>query len=200
MRKPLGLALLTLLLWTSTAWAENPRVEIVVRDYGSIVVELLKEEAPISVASFLEDGEAGWYEGTVFHRVIPRFMLQGGGFDEEYQFKPTDKALPNEADNGVKNDRGTVAMARKAEPHTASVQFFINLVDNEFLNHTAKTQQGWGYTVFGRVVDGMEVADAIAQVPTQRNRISEATPLTPVVIERVVVVERESAVEPEAGP
>ena len=190
MRRPPLLVLTALLAAAAPpSFAENPRVEIVVRDHGSIVVELFEQEAPLTVASFLEEVRAGWYEGTVFHRVIPGFMVQGGGFDASYQFKPTDKALRNEADNGLRNDRGTVAMARRPDPHTASVQFFVNLVDNDFLNHTAKTPRGWGYTVFGRVVEGMEVADAIAEVPTRRDRVSEATPVTPVVIERAVVLE-----------
>ncbi|MDX1502079.1 MAG: peptidylprolyl isomerase [Thermoanaerobaculia bacterium] len=190
MRRPPLLVLTALLAAAAPpSFAENPRVEIVVRDHGSIVVELFEQEAPLTVASFLEEVRAGWYEGTVFHRVIPGFMIQGGGFDASYQFKPTDKALRNEADNGLRNDRGTVAMARRPDPHTASVQFFVNLVDNDFLNHTAKTPRGWGYTVFGRVVEGMEVADAIAEVPTRRDRVSEATPVTPVVIERAVVLE-----------
>jgi peptidyl-prolyl cis-trans isomerase B (cyclophilin B) len=133
---------------------------------GNIVLELDAAAAPETVASFVENVEQGFYEGTIFHRVIKDFMIQGGGLTPNMELKETRKSVQNEADNGLKNDRGTVAMARKGDPHSASVQFFINTVDNDFLNHKGPTPQGWGYAVFGRVVEGMEVVDAIASSPT----------------------------------
>jgi peptidyl-prolyl cis-trans isomerase B (cyclophilin B) len=158
-------------------------------NHGRIVVELLAAEAPETVRNFLDYVAAGFYDGTLFHRVIPGFMIQGGGFDREQRQKPTRASIRNEADNGVRNRRGTVAMARTSEPHSATAQFFINLKDNSFLDHSAKTAQGWGYTVFGRVVEGMEVVDRIAQVRTSQGRISEAVPAEAVVIEKAAAQE-----------
>lgn len=132
---------------------------------GEIVLELDLESAPITTRSFLENVDAGTYDGLIFHRVIPNFMVQGGGFTQDMKPLETDKSLENEADNGLKNLRGTVAMARRQDPHSASIQFYVNVVDNPALDHTAKTPEGWGYTVFARVVEGMEVADAISLVP-----------------------------------
>ncbi|AKV00644.1 Peptidyl-prolyl cis-trans isomerase PpiB [Labilithrix luteola] len=133
---------------------------------GTIEIELDAERAPKSAANFLRYVDDGHYGGTIFHRVIRGFMAQGGGFDEGYEKKSVREPVPNEADNGLKNARGTVAMARTNDPHSATAQFFINLVDNGFLDHTAKTASGWGYTVFGKVISGMDVVDQMAAVPT----------------------------------
>ena len=146
---------------------EQASPQVVLRtSLGDITLELDGAKAPVTTENFLSYVSSGHFNGTVFHRVIPGFMIQGGGFSEDMKQKPTAAPITNEADNGLKNDRGTVAMARTSEPHSASSQFFINLKDNDFLNHTAKTPQGWGYTVFAKVVEGMGVVDTIAQVKT----------------------------------
>jgi peptidyl-prolyl cis-trans isomerase B (cyclophilin B) len=163
----------------------NPTVALNT-NHGPIVVELYADKAPKTVQNFLEYVGAGFYDGTLFHRVIPGFMIQGGGFDAAQRQKPTRPPIANEADNGLANERGTVAMARTGDPHSATAQFFINLKDNSFLNHSGKTPQGWGYAVFGRVIEGMEAVDRIARVPTDRGRISEAVPLEQVVIDKAV--------------
>lgn len=165
----------------------NPMVALETNQ-GRIVLELDAEKAPKTVENFLQYVEAGFYDGTLFHRVIPSFMIQGGGFDAHQRQKPTRAAIQNEADNGLANSRGTIAMARTGDPHSATAQFFINLKDNGFLNHSGKTAQGWGYTVFGRVTEGMDVVDKIARTPTAQGRISEAVPQQPVVIDRASVV------------
>ena len=139
---------------------------IVETNHGSFVIALDPAKAPKSVENFLRYVDAKFYDGTVFHRVISTFMVQGGGYDQSYERKPTQPPIPNEADNGLVNQRGTVAMARTSDPHSATAQFFVNVVDNDFLNHTAKNAQGWGYAVFGRVVEGMEVIDKIKAEPT----------------------------------
>jgi len=153
------------LAWTNRAGAENPKVELDTSK-GKIVLELFADKAPDTVANFLAYVDAQFYDGTIFHRVIPGFMIQGGGFTAEMQQKPTGAPVNNEADNQLKNVRGSIAMARTSDPHSATAQFFINLADNDFLNHTAKTGKGWGYAVFGEVTAGMEVVDAIAGVQT----------------------------------
>ena len=158
-----------------------PRV-VLETSKGNIVLELNAEKAPKTVESFLATVRSGFYDGTIFHRVIKGFMLQAGGHDGDGTLKPTSVQVTNEADNGLKNVRGSVAMARKADPHSASVQFFINHADNAFLDHTGKTPQGWGYAVFGKVVEGMDVVDAIAEVPVRRSGLSEAQPLEDVVL------------------
>lgn len=155
---------------------------------GNITLELDRANAPITVESFLENVNEGFYDNTVFHRVIKGFMLQAGGHATDGQLKPTDKRVRNEANNGLKNVPGTVAMARKNDPHSASVQFFINHGNNDFLDHTAETDRGWGYAVFGHVVDGMDVVDAIADTPVQRSRLSEAQPLENILITKARVV------------
>ncbi len=155
---------------------------------GRIVIELDTAKAPQTAGSFLANVRDGFYDGTIFHRVIPRFMIQGGGFTEDLALKPTTKTLFNEAANGLKNVRGSVAMARKPDPHSASVQFFINLVDNVSLDHTAKTDRGWGYAVFGRVVEGMDVVDAIARVRTGRRGPMGDVPIEPVVIRKATIL------------
>jgi peptidyl-prolyl cis-trans isomerase B (cyclophilin B) len=130
----------------------------------------------------------GHYKGTIFHRVIPGFMVQGGGFDAAMAQKPTEKPIENEATNGLKNDKYTLAMARTPHPHSASAQFFINVADNAFLNHTAPTQQGWGYAVFGKVVEGMEIVDKISAVPTGDKGMHQNVPQTPITINAATVL------------
>ena len=152
---------------------------------GDIKLELDQEKAPNTVANFLAYVESGHYNGTIFHRVIDNFMVQGGGFDACMNQKPAPDTVDNEADNGLANDRGTIAMARTSDPHSAGAQFFINVKDNAFLNHTAKTPQGWGYCVFGKVIEGMDVVDAIKGVPTA----AQAVPVETISITEVVVLE-----------
>ncbi len=163
--------------------AAAPRV-VLETSKGTMVLELDAAAAPATVESFLAYVESGFYDGTVFHRVIPGFMVQGGGFTPELERKATRAPVQNEADNGLSNVRGSVAMARGGDPHSATAQFFVNLVDNRRLDHTAKTPRGWGYAVFGRVVEGMEVADEIARVRTVRRGAMSDVPLEPVRIER----------------
>lgn len=163
----------------------NPRVRLQTSK-GAIDLELLADAAPKTVANFLAYVDAGHFDGTIFHRVIPGFMVQGGGFTHDMSQKPTRATIENEADNGVANDRGTVAMARTSDPHSASAQFFVNVADNGFLDHTGKTAQGWGYTVFARVAEGMDVADTIVAVPSGRHGQHDDVPKEPVVIESAV--------------
>ncbi|HEC07915.1 MAG TPA: peptidyl-prolyl cis-trans isomerase [Thiolapillus brandeum] len=145
---------------------------------GDIVIELDEEKAPISSENFKQYVRDGFYDGVIFHRVIPNFMIQGGGITADMQDKPSNRApIQNEANNGLKNDRGTIAMARTNDPHSATSQFFINLKDNGFLNHSSETMQGWGYAVFGKVVDGMDVVDAIAAVSTGNKGGHQDVPL-----------------------
>ena len=155
---------------------------------GALTIELDAERAPLSAANFLAYVNAGHYDGTVFHRVIKGFMVQGGGFEPGMTQKPTRAPITNEADNGLKNKRYTLAMARTSDPHSASAQFFINTVDNGFLDHTAKSPQGWGYAVFGRVVEGTDVVDRIEAVRTGRKGYHDDVPLEDVRIERATEV------------
>jgi len=155
---------------------------------GIINIELFAEAAPATVDNFIEYVEAGFYDGLIFHRVIPGFMIQGGGFKPGMQRTESRSPIENEADNGLKNDSGTLAMARTNDPHSASSQFFINLVDNDFLNHTGKTPQGWGYAVFGRVIDGMDVAQSIASVPRGQVGAYGDVPNDDVIIEKAELV------------
>jgi peptidyl-prolyl cis-trans isomerase B (cyclophilin B) len=143
----------------------NPKVEMETSK-GKMVIELFPEKAPETVKNFLNYVEAKFYDGTIFHRVIANFMIQGGGFSVDMKRKSAGKPIKNEADNGLKNDRGTIAMARTGDPHSATAQFFINSVNNDFLNHKSKTQQGWGYVVFGKVIAGMDIIDAISASKT----------------------------------
>ncbi len=167
--------------------AAAPRVKLAT-SAGDIVLELQPARAPKTVENFLAYVRKGHYNGTIFHRVIPGFMIQGGGFDKAMTQKPTEKPIENEATNGLKNDRYTVAMARTPHPHSASAQFFINVNDNTFLNHSAPTQQGWGYAVFGRVVEGQDVVDKITAVPTGNQGMHQNVPLTPVIINAATVL------------
>ena len=158
-------------------------------NHGTITLELDAEKAPKTAENFLRYAREGFYEGTLFHRVIDGFMIQGGGMGAGMVPKPTHDPIENEADNGLKNARGTVAMARTMEPHSASSQFFINVADNDFLNHRAPTPDGWGYCVFGRVVDGMEVVDEIRKVDTTTRGMHQDVPADDVIIEKVEVEE-----------
>ena len=157
---------------------------------GDIHLELDANNAPITVANFLKLAEDGYYTGTIFHRIIEGFMVQGGGLDENMAPKPTNTdPIQNEANNGLKNDRGSIAMARTMDPHSATGQFFINHKDNDFLNHTAETPQGWGYAVFGSVIDGMDVVDQIALSTTSNVGGYADAPLEPTIINSVTVSE-----------
>ena len=157
---------------------------------GDIHLELDANNAPITVANFLKLAEDGYYTGTIFHRIIEGFMVQGGGLDENMSPKPTNTdPIQNEANNGLKNDRGSIAMARTMDPHSATGQFFINHKDNDFLNHTAETSQGWGYAVFGSVIDGMDVVDQIALSITSNVGGYADAPLEPTIINSVTVSE-----------
>jgi len=166
----------------------NPQVELHITGHGVITIELDAEKAPKSAANFLAYVASGHYNNTVFHRVIDGFMVQGGGFEPGMQQKPTLEAIENEANNGLKNNKYTVAMARTQAPHSATAQFFINVADNGFLNHTAETAQGWGYAVFGKVVAGNEVVDAIRAAKTGRKGFHDDVPLNDVVIEKAVAL------------
>ncbi len=158
-------------------------------NHGAIVIELDAQKAPKTAANFLAYAKAGFYDGTIFHRVISGFMIQGGGFGPGMKQKPTQAPVENEAVNGLRNNRGTLAMARTNDPHSATAQFFINLVDNDFLNFTSPTPRGWGYCVFGRVVEGMDVVDKIKGVVTGSRAGHQDVPVDDVVIERIEVVE-----------
>ena len=157
--------------------------------FGEIKLALDAERAPKTVANFLAYARAGHYDGTIFHRVIDNFMVQGGGFDTSMKQKPTGEPIENEADNGLGNDYGTIAMARTMEPHSATAQFFINVKDNDFLNHSSKSMQGWGYCVFGRIVEGEEVLEKIRAVPTTSRAGHQDVPVDTVIIESVTVDE-----------
>ena len=158
-------------------------------NFGPIVIELDAEHAPDTVANFLDYVNSGFYNNTIFHRVIDGFMIQGGGFDRSMKQKPTKNTVKNEADNGLKNEAYTIAMARTSDPHSATAQFFINVADNSFLNHTAPTAQGWGYAVFGRVVEGEDVIDRIRKVRTGNRGMHQDVPLDDVIIERAEEVQ-----------
>jgi len=168
----------------------SPRPQVTVEtSRGKIVLELYPDKASKTVDNFLTYAKSGHYNGTIFHRVIPNFMIQGGGFTPEMRGKPAGKLIVNEADNGLKNSRGTIAMARTQNPHSATCQFFINTVDNDFLNHKNKDVSGWGYAVFGRVVAGMDVVDTISKVKTGNKGRFGNVPVEPVVIYKVTVGE-----------
>lgn len=156
-------------------------------NHGDITIELNHDKAPKTAANFLQYAKDGFYEGTIFHRVIDGFMIQGGGMNADMSEKETRTAVENEADNGLKNERGTLAMARTMNPHSATAQFFINVKDNDFLNHTAKNEQGWGYCVFGKVVEGMDTVDKIKGVATGNAGFHQDVPKESVVIEKVSV-------------
>lgn len=160
---------------------DMPQVELDTT-MGRIVIELNMEKAPNTSKNFMDYVKSGHYNGVIFHRVIDGFMVQGGGFDKDFNEKPTNAPIENEADNGLSNDTGTVAMARTNDPHSASAQFFINVKDNSFLNHTSKTSQGWGYAVFAKVVEGMDVVNEIKGVRTANFGMHGDVPTSPIVI------------------
>ena len=166
----------------------NPQVELHIQDHGVITLELDADKAPKTVANFLAYVESGHYDQTIFHRVIPGFMVQGGGMSAGMKEKKTGEKLENEANNGLTNDCYTVAMARTSDPHSATSQFFINVKDNDFLNHTSPTGSGWGYAVFGKVVAGTEVVDAICKVKTGRQGFHDDVPKEDVIIDKAVLL------------
>ncbi len=166
----------------------NPQVELHIANYGVITLELDAAKAPKSVENFLAYVNKGHYNNTIFHRVIPGFMVQGGGFEPGMTQKTSDAPIENEANNGLKNANYTVAMARTSDPHSATAQFFINVADNGFLNHTAPSAQGWGYAVFGKVVSGTDVVDKIKAVTTGRKGFHDDVPKEDVVIEKAVAL------------
>ncbi|GAB4174723.1 MAG: peptidylprolyl isomerase B [Wenzhouxiangellaceae bacterium] len=167
---------------------KNLPVVVLHTNLGDITIELFADQAPVSVRNFLDYARSGHYDGTIFHRVIDNFMIQGGGFDQEMKQKPTREPIVNEADNGLSNVRGTIAMARTNAPHSATAQFFINVVDNPALDHRGKQSgRAWGYAVFGRVIEGMDVVDRIRKVPTEPRGPHANVPVDPVIIERVEI-------------
>ena len=182
------LSTLTAGLLMALAAGAAPTVDMTT-SLGRITIELNAEKAPKTVEAFLDNARRGFYDGTVFHRVIDGFMIQGGGFSPAMEEKKTlTPALRNEAANGLKNERGTVAMARTQDPHSARAQFFINLKDNDFLNHQSPDPRGYGYAVFGKVTEGMDVVDKIAKVPTGNAGPHQNVPTTPVVIQSVKII------------
>jgi cyclophilin family peptidyl-prolyl cis-trans isomerase len=184
------LLILSLCLSTLSAavFAANPKVALET-NFGTIVVELEPDKAPNTVKNFLSYVNDGFYNGTIFHRVIDGFMVQGGGFTESFSKKPTKAPIKNEADNGLHNDRLTIAMARTGDPHSATAQFFINTVNNTFLNFSSKDQRGWGYAVFGKVIQGADVVDKISKMPTGPHApFRSDVPKTTVIIKSAKVI------------
>jgi len=184
--------LLASILAPARLWAEEAKHTMVLMktSLGDIKIELFDDKAPVTVKNFLAYVNDRFYDGTIFHRVIPNFMIQGGGYDKDLQQKPTKPPIKNEANNGLKNQVGTIAMARTSVVDSATSQFFINVKDNAFLDHRDETPAGFGYAVFGKVVEGMDVVMKIAQVPTQRVGMHEAVPKEPVIIQSVRVVDK----------
>ena len=184
------------LLLPLAATADNPQVTMETSE-GTVVIELHQDKAPVTVANFLQYVDQGHYNGTVFHRVIPRFMIQGGGFTRDYQQKDTLAPITNEANNGLRNLRGTLAMARTSDPHSASSQFFINTVNNPNLDHRGENASGWGYAVFGKVVKGMDVVDRISALPTGRGTLNgmpaSDVPNRPVIIRSIARLAEDDA-------
>ena len=172
----------------NTAMSENnPKVQFETTK-GNIVLELDADKAPKTVENFLNYVNSGHYDGTIFHRVIPSFMIQGGGFDADMQQKSTNDPIPNEASNGLKNVKGSISMARTTAPHSATAQFFINVVDNAMLDFTSESPNGWGYAVFGQVTEGLDVVMSIEEVATGNHGMHQNVPLEPVVIEKASVI------------
>lgn len=156
---------------------------------GEIIIQLNSEKAPVSAENFAAYVKDGFYDGTIFHRIIPGFMAQGGGFDTDFSQKEVRAAIKNEADNGLKNDRGTLAMARTGDPHSATAQFFINYKDNSFLDHTSPTPQGWGYAVFAEVIEGMDVVDKMADVATGNRGGHQDVPKENITIDKAEIID-----------
>jgi len=178
----------TLSFATEKTMSDTPTKVKLTTNLGEIIIQLNAEKAPVSSANFLTYVNEGFYNGTIFHRVIPDFMAQGGGFDTSFNQKAVHASIKNEADNGLKNTRGTLAMARTNDPNSATAQFFINLKDNAFLNHTGKNASGWGYAVFGEVIEGMDVVDAMAKQPTGNRGGHQDVPKSDIIIEKAEVV------------
>ena len=188
MKRVIVVILIFLFLSANSIWAEppNPLVRMET-NHGVITLELHPKATPQTVKNFIKYVQDGFYNGTIFHRVIKGFMIQGGGLTTNMQNKKTLAPIPNEADSGLKNRRGTIAMARTMNPHSATSQFFINTVDNPFLDHKGKNPRGWGYCVFGKVVDGMKVVDAIEMLSTIVKTGRRDVPITPVIIKRATL-------------
>ena len=178
----------TLSFATEKSMSDTPSKVKLTTSLGEIIIQLNPEKAPISSANFLTYVNEGFYSNTIFHRIIPGFMAQGGGFDTEFKQKPVHDPIKNEADNGLQNKRGTLAMARTNVPDSATAQFFINYKDNAFLNHTSPTASGWGYAVFGEVIEGMDVVDAMAKEATGNRDGHQDVPKTNIVIEKAEVI------------
>lgn len=189
MKRVLGtiFAFSIILATSGTAMAAGKPIVTFKTNMGDFTVQLEPERAPKTVANFLEYVRDGHYDGTIFHRVIAKFMVQGGGFMPNLQKKDTRGPITNEANTGLKNERGTIAMARTADPHSATAQFFVNVIYNKFLDHTAKTQQGWGYTAFGRVIDGMNIVGRMARVKTGTKGPYSDVPNDPIIIEKAII-------------
>ena len=180
--------LATCMVFANTANADNPKVKMNTNK-GTVIIELFPDKAPETVKNFLHYVDEGKYDSTIFHRIVKGFVNQGGGYDHDYKLVETFPAIKNEADNGLKNKRGTIAMARKNDPHSAKNQFFINTADNKILDHTDKTPRGWGYCVFGEVVEGMDIMDKISRVrTTAHGPFAADAPMIPVSIRSIVVV------------
>jgi len=180
----------TMFIFSASVNANQQIQVLMTTNMGEITLALDAKKSPITVKNFLRYIDEGYYDGTIYHRVIPDFMIQGGGFDQTYKEKSTHDNITNEADNGLKNERGTIAMARTNAPHSASAQFFINVVDNNFLNHTQKNSRGWGYAVFGKVIKGMNVVDRIQKMKTSRGG-----PFPSNVPKKMVIIEKMSRIE-----
>ena len=176
-----------ILVTTGTTMAAGKPIVTFKTNIGDFTVQLEPEKAPNTVANFIQYVKDGHYDGTIFHRVIAKFMVQGGGFTPDMQKKGTRGPVANEADTGLKNERGTIAMARTGDPHSATAQFFVNVIYNKFLDHTAKTQQGWGYTAFGRVIDGMNIVGRMARVKTGTKGPYSDVPNDPIIIVKAII-------------
>lgn len=182
------LSLTTLSFATENKMSDTQTKVKLITTLGEIVIQLNPEKAPVSSANFLTYVNEGFYNGTIFHRIIPGFMAQGGGFDASFSQKAVHAPIKNEANNGLSNNRGTIAMARTPDPDSATAQFFINYKDNSFLNHTSPTPNGWGYAVFGEVIEGMDVVDAMAKQPTGNRGPHQDVPKTDIVIEKAEII------------
>lgn len=178
-------------LFSAFAFATSDSPEVLLEtSHGNIILQLDAKAAPKSVENFIQYVNDGFYDGTIFHRVIPNFMLQGGGFTEKLRKKETRAPIKNEADNGLKNVRGTIVMARTSDPHSATAQFFINTIDNDYLNHNSPNSRGWGYAVFGKVTDGMGTVDKISAVATSNRGIFRDVPTESVIIIKASLIEQ----------
>jgi peptidyl-prolyl cis-trans isomerase B (cyclophilin B) len=196
MKRVIVIILIFLFLSANSIWAESPNPLVRMEtNHGVITLELHPQAAPQTVKNFIQYVQDGFYNGTIFHRVIKGFMIQGGGLTANMQKKKTLAPIPNEADSGLKNRRGTIAMARTMNPHSATSQFFINTVDNPFLDHKGKNPKGWGYCVFGEVVDGMNVVDAIEMLSTTVKTGRRDVPITPVIIKRATLEKKKKPIQ-----